>query len=115
MNYETFNALYEDFVIAEEKKKAVAASGKNINFPLSAGSMDDSMLEITNIIRRLLFHYRISDNFRVSRYFNSAVGEAVSALRKIYKMENSEEIDELFYGRMLKDANSLSELKRHSF
>ena len=114
VDYETFNALYENFVLVDEKKKAMVGVGKTVDFPLSEGVMNDSMIDITNTMKGLLKHYRINPTFRVSRYFGKEVSEAVRALRKIYRMESSEEIDELFYGRMIKDLKLIAYFSRHS-
>ena len=113
VNLETFNALYKYFAEAREAEEAKRAAGGFINFPLAEGMLDEFMLVISNALSRLLSHYRIEHTLRQSRYYSKDISEAVVKLRKIYRMKNSAEIDELFYGRMMKDLDSIAYSRLH--
>ena len=102
VDFETFVALYSEYV-----KESAKNQNSTIKFPLNEGDYSIDLLSISSMMKRLLSYYRINLSLRPSGYFSEELKAGVLALKKVYKLENSSKICNIFYGRMIKDLESI--------
>ena len=107
VNRETFEMLYEAFLLQEKINEVNNSIGSFFDFPLKIGDMSEEMFGINTTLARLLDHYGYTHNLRSSRYFSRETARSVAEIRKIYKLTYGEEIDEILYYRMIRDHDSI--------
>ena len=104
---ETFERLYEVYVILRDANELNNQVESFISFPILPGQSSRGMIHINGMLGRLMTHYGLTHNLRESSFYSPETEEAVRELRKIYLLDNKELIDEIFYMRMIKDHDSI--------
>ena len=110
VDYATFNAILDEY----KKEKIKRLNFKylyNPKFPYVIGDMGDNVKLINDSIRLVLEDYVYEDLLPKGTFLNQITLTAANFLRKIFKMEPSEEIDEAFMNRLLLEKNAI-EIKR---
>jgi peptidoglycan hydrolase-like protein with peptidoglycan-binding domain len=107
INLITFNMLYEMYSKKTKNINTRDILASFINFPLVKGVYSDEMIQINRILRRLLDYYGYKDGPSNSKFYSKSTADAVNILRKIYLLEDKEQIDEEFYNRMIIDHDSI--------
>ena len=74
--------------------------------------MSEGIFHINTTLAALLDYYGITHRLRASSFYSEETALAVSALRKIYMLDEGDHIDELLYFRMINDYNSQSILAK---
>ena len=103
----TFELLFAAFVALTERERIRNAFDSFISFPILPGSFSDAMIHINRTLASLLNHYGLSHSLRESNFYSDATAQAVSDIRKIYRMDIKEYIDEELYAAMIRDHNSI--------
>lgn len=115
LRFQRENGLSDNGIIDEETlKKLYLKSKRRITdeaYPFSENLKyryyDERMRKINEIISELLNYYGKHHRLLPIPYFSEETLLSVNELRKIYSLEDGEEIDEKLYGIMIKDYNSL--------
>lgn len=110
VDYETFTQIYSDYVSRINVEDVINRTESFIVFPLIPGSNSNGMIHINQVMKRVLDYYGIHHNLRINGFYSQNTKEAVSTLRKIYQLEESDIIDEIFYQRLINDHNSISKI-----
>ena len=110
VNYKTFNAI-----LAEYNKREMRELNSNYLFnpvfPYTIGDMDDNVGLINDALRLVLSDYVYEDAAPRGNYLNENTITASNFLRKIFKMDLSDQLDELFIKRLLLEKSAI-EIKR---
>ena len=110
VNYKTFNAI-----LAEYNKREMRELNSNYLFkpvfPYTIGDMDDNVGLINDALRLVLSDYVYEDAAPRGNYLNESTITASNFLRKIFKMDLSDQLDELFIKRLLLEKSAI-EIKR---
>ena len=110
VNYKTFNAI-----LAEYNKREMRELNSNYLFkpvfPYTIGDMDDNVGLINDALRLVLSDYVYEDAAPRGNYLNKNTITASNFLRKIFKMDLSDQLDELFIKRLLLEKSAI-EIKR---
>ena len=110
VNYKTFNAI-----LAEYNKREMRELNSNYLFkpvfPYTIGDMDDNVGLINDALRLVLSDYVYEDAAPRGNYLNERTITASNFLRKIFKMDLSDQLDELFIKRLLLEKSAI-EIKR---
>ena len=110
VNYKTFNAI-----LAEYNKREMSELNSNYLFkpvfPYTIGDMDDNVGLINDALRLVLSDYVYEDAAPRGNYLNKNTITASNFLRKIFKMDLSDQLDELFIKRLLLEKSAI-EIKR---
>ncbi len=104
---ETFDRLYEVYVILRDTEELNSKINSFISFPIMRGQSSRGMKHINATIARLMDYYGFTHNLRESSFYSTETDAAVAILRKIYILEDKDGIDEVFYMRMIKDHDSI--------
>ena len=104
---ETFERLYGIYVILRDANELNKRVDSFISFPLSHGQSSSGMIHINGMLGRLMTHYGFTNNLRENSFYSHETERAVKELRKIYLLDDKEDIDEIFYMRMIKDHDSI--------
>ena len=113
LRFQRENELSDNGIIDEKTLKLLYLESKKRNkvYPFSKNLKyryyDERMREINEIISELLNYYGKHHRLLPIPYFSEETLLSVNELRKIYSLEDGEEIDEELYGIMIKDYNSL--------
>lgn len=107
VDLETFNRLYETYVVLQDKDDFNNMIDSFIAFPIIPGQSSRGMAQINAILARLMDYYGFTHNLRESTFYSPETEVAVSELRKIYRLNDIGYIDEAFYIRMIKDHDSI--------
>ena len=107
---ETFELLYHRYALIKQKNLIRESLHSSVDLPIRPGASSAEMLQMNNMLARLLNYYNIPHNLRRSGYYSSETSKAVRELKKIYKLDIIDEIDAIFYGRMSNDVSSIDML-----
>lgn len=107
---ETFELLYLKYSLEREKNLVREGVNQYARLPLRPGESSVAMIAVNAMLARLLSYYDISHNFRRSGYYSAETSRAVQELKKIYRLDMIDEIDEIFYGRMSNDLDLINML-----
>lgn len=113
LRFQRENELSDNGIIDEKTLKLLYLESKKRNrvYPFSKNLKyryyDERMRELNEIISELLNYYGKHHRLLPIPYFSEETLLSVNELRKIYSLEDGEEIDEELYGIMIKDYNSL--------
>lgn len=110
VDYDTFNAI-----VKEHQKLRIKSGNQkylfNPVFPYSVGDMGKNVGMINDLISLILDDYVYEGFIPKGEYLNKNTLTAANFLRKIFKMELSDNIDEAFLNRLLLEKNAI-EIKR---
>jgi hypothetical protein len=103
----TFDLLYKEYINAKQKDR-LDESKAYLKLPIRPGETNFIMRQINQVLYILLDFY--SRNFEIlpSEYYTDRTSEAVSMMRKIYRLDDKDEIDQEFYVIMMRDFSLLS-------
>lgn len=110
IDYDTFNAIVKEYQINR-------INGLNLQylfnpaFPYTIGDMGDNVGLINDAIRLVLSDFVYEGVVPKGKYLNQNTITAANFLRKIFKMDLSDEIDVLFVNRLLLEKSAI-EIKR---
>lgn len=107
VDYETFERLYDVYVILRDGEETRSKVDSFISFPLFPGRSADGIAHINRMLMRLLDYYGYTHNLRPSSFYSIETAQAVNILNEIYRLENQGYIDEVLYMRMIKDHDSI--------
>ena len=113
LRFQRENELSDNGIIDEKTLKLLYLESKKRNkvYPFSKNLKyryyDERMRELNEIISELLNYYGKHHRLLPIPYFSEETMLSINELRKIYMLEDGEEIDEELYGIMIKDYNSL--------
>jgi len=113
LRFQRENELLDNGIIDEKTLKLLYLESKKRNkvYPFSKNLKyryyDEHMRELNEIISELLNYYGKHHRLLPIPYFSEETLLSINELRKIYSLEDGEEIDEELYGIMIKDYNSL--------
>ena len=113
LRFQRENELSDNGIIDEKTLKLLYLESKKRNkvYPFSKNLKyryyDERMRELNEIISELLNYYGKHHRLLPIPYFSEETLLSINELRKIYSLEDGEEIDEELYGIMIKDYNSL--------
>ena len=99
----TFEHLYIEYRKKTMKDEIKDTVGSFISFPLRPGDMNDGIFHINRTLARLLDYYGVTHRLRASTFYSDETALAVRELRRIYLLEDTDMIDEIFYRRMIND------------
>lgn len=103
----TFDKLYEIYVVLRDTEEFKRKTDSFITFPILLGTSSEEMVHINGMLSRLLDYYGYTHSLRSSRFYSSETEKAAKILRKIYRLEDANGIDEIFYMRIVKDHDSI--------
>ena len=110
IDYKTFNAILSEY----NKRKMQDIESDylyNPTFPYARGDMDDNVRLINDAIRLVLNDYVYEGTAPNGNYLNDNTITASNFLREIFKMDKSEQLDEIFINRLLLEKSAI-EIKR---
>ena len=106
----TLDLLYEACLKRKKRKYLAKMLVPAIEFPLSVGRSENEMISINRLVADLLDYYGISHSIIESSYYSSETARCVMLLKEIFLMEKDDNIDEIFYLRMIDEYKSIGEL-----
>jgi len=110
---ETFYRLYEIYAILRDANELNKKADSFMSFPFLHGQSSRGMMHINGMLGRLMTHYGFTHNLRESSFYSPETERAVRELRKIYLLDDKEDIDEILYMRMIKDHDSIGLLNEN--
>ena len=113
VDLDTFEMLFSEYSLINMKKRVEESIPGAAHFPLSIGDMSEIIFSINNNLARMLDYYGIIHRLRASSFYSQETAQAVRELRRIYMLEDSENIDEIFYFRLINDLDSISNFRRN--
>ena len=105
---ETLDNLYTKYLKANTVKAIVKKEGDI--FPLGKGDRSSKLLMINGMIAEVLNYYALDLPYNTGALFSEYTLEAVRRLRRLYRLEESDIIDEIFYYRLERDFRSIKEI-----
>ena len=112
VDYDTFRAI-----VAEYKKSKSKSSNSNYLFnpvfPYKLDDMDENVRLINDAMIPVLNDYTYEGRKPNGKYLNFDTIDAANFLRIIFRMNNSEEIDEAFVNRLLLEKKAIEEKIRY--
>lgn len=96
-----------------EKNRRINSCCAHIPLPLRPGHSHHRMIEINAAMAEILDYYRYSHNIRPSFYYSNQTAEGVSALRRIYLLDERDEIDAELYARMSADRKAIDRINNN--
>ena len=112
VDFATFELLYREYAKIVMHGSVNDTVGNFLIFPMQRGDMSEGIFHINTTLAALLDYYGITHRLRASSFYSEETALAVSALRKIYMLDEGDHIDELLYFRMINDYNSQSILAK---
>ena len=112
VNLETFDKLYEVYVIMRDAQDLNSKTHSFISFPILPGKSSDGMIHINKMLAELLNYYGYTHNLRESSFYSGESERALEILSEILGAEYNGAINENFYIRMTKDYDSISRFRR---
>jgi hypothetical protein len=109
VDYESFNLLYREYVLATSNEQTREITDSFIDFPLSPGDFKKEMTHINRTLARLLDYYGHTHRLRSNNFYSNETSLAVKILRSVYMLGEDDYIDEEFYRRMIIDHDSIAE------
>ena len=110
VNYKTFNAILSEY--NKSKMREIDTDYLfNPTFPYTVGDMNDNVGLINDALRLVLNDYVYEDIVPHGKYLSDNTITASNFLRKIFKMDLSDQIDESFINRLLLEKSAI-EIKR---
>ena len=107
---ETFDLLYEEYILAGKKRKANSFIGTPIDFPIYPGDNSEIMIYVNQLLSNILNYHGKAHRIVPNRFYSSMTGDGVKAIRKIFLMSDENIIDELLYLRMIAENDSIGNL-----
>ena len=113
VNYKTFNAILSEY---NKRKMRELNSNYLFNpiFPYTIGDMDDNVGLINDALRLVLADYVYEDAVPRGKYLSANTITASNFLRKIFKMDLSDQLDELFIKRLLLEKSAIETKRKYS-
>ncbi len=109
----TFDKLYAEYVIINERNELNRRLDSFIRFPLNPGDSSSGMMHINRSLARVLDYYGFTHRLRNSSFYSDETVEAVRILRKIYSLDENNIIDEEFYIRLMRDHDSIGQFNNN--
>lgn len=108
VNLETFDKLYEVYVIMRDIEELNNKKHSFISFPILPGKSSDGMIHINKMLAELLDYYGYTHNLRESSFYSVESEKAIKILSEILGIEYNGAIDEILYMRIIKDHDSIA-------
>lgn len=106
VDYKTFSAIYEDQV-RKKNSEPPAPLARHI-FPFVYGDYDDNIDLINMLIKKVLSDYTYEGIYPRGSYFGDETLLAVRALRSIFLMEGSDELDYDLFERIWQENHAIN-------
>ena len=103
----TFTSLYDDFKIAKAEFYGRDYIVSGDGFPLQRGDMSEDVRTLHIIINELAKTYRDLENVGTGSYYSRKTQRAISNLRRIFMLEDGEELDRRLFERMLTELDAI--------
>ena len=100
----TFDLLFSEHLIKKEKNEVP------YSLPMKKGDMNDLLVNINRMMKKVLDYYGFTNRLATSSFYSNETARAVDLLRRVYQLENREEIDEIFYKRLIMDLRSIGRI-----
>lgn len=101
VDYITFLSILSEY----NKNKIIELTNKNTpftdGFPFRPGDSGDSITIINAMLKSAIEKYGLDATIPRGPFYSDATGIAVLELRRIFMLEEKNEIDEIFYDRLL--------------
>ena len=107
---QTFDLLFNEYTQLKKKQQVQDGIGAQIDFPLTYMSQSSSLPEINRTISRISEYYGGDPIRNQGSFFSGETLEGVRFLREIYRLDGTDEIDEIFYFRMSEDLKWIDEI-----
>ncbi len=108
VDYETFASIHRQHLHEE----AIARSELNVisapSFPYKFGDFGADVAFMNSLINEILKEYTVSFRLPTRDYYGRDTENAVAELRKIFKLQESLEIDHTLFDRMITEKNVIS-------
>ncbi|MBQ4071782.1 MAG: peptidoglycan-binding protein [Clostridia bacterium] len=114
VDYITFLALAKDYenVLRKKEQRDFILSGTPFSY--SRGDYGDDVRVINLILSELSDVYRSLPHVGKGSYYSAYTCAAVREMRKVFMMEDSDEVDAALYERMLTELDAIQRNKRHN-
>ena len=111
VDFQTFTLLYEEYVKRNYIREIVEGVNSRITFPLSVGMQGGEVERINDLTIEILDYYGHHHTVRRSGYFSSSTEEGVMIIQELFNIAATGEVDEITYGRMLTERDSIFNFK----
>lgn len=111
VDYETFTALYDDYVTFENELNTPDYIFGDSALPLKENDQNEDVRALHIMINELRKTYREIPSVGNGAYFTRRTADAIEELRAIFGMDRSRQLDKALYKRMLTEIDSRKRLE----
>lgn len=111
VNFETYTALYNEYILITEKKTARKYLLTDNGFPISFGMQNEDVQIINLMLSELGSTYTEIGDVPNSKYFSESSRNATMQLQKTFDLPVTGEIDAILFERMKTELDALKRLR----
>lgn len=112
VDLETFNSLYEDYMLVVDNFYTNDYIIGDSSFPLSENDQNEDVRALHLIINELRKSYPQIKNVGTGAYFSRRTGDAIEQLRELFIFPSSRAVDKELYRRLQRELNARNQIKR---
>lgn len=114
IDYITFLALADDYKCVQRKRAERDYVLSAAPFPYSRGDYSDDVKVINLMLSEFRDVYHDLTNVGKGGYYSAYTSSAVREIRKIFMMEDSDEVDSALYERMRTELDAIQRNRKHN-